>query len=343
MTNDRQPLFEQVAQRLIEQLEKGTSPFQKPWEDSRDMDFDLPMNATTGKNYRGLNSIWLMMQGFEDPRWLTFKQAAANGWSVERGSKGTLINYVKLMGERVLRDEKGRPLLDEDGITRKQRFRLDRPIITSAIVFNAAQVRGIPERVLPEEKERSWDEVQRASQLVKNSGATIRHGGNQAYYSPMSDSITVPAKKQFAEASRYYAVLLHELGHWTGHASRLNRPMVTSFGTEEYAKEELRSEIASLMLGSKLKLGHDFGQHASYVESWIGVLKNDPFELYRASADAQKIMDYILQFETKRAEEISSSEKQSISFPRETTIDTNAVSLAMEIPPENQFNHHLKR
>jgi len=107
MANDRKPLFEQVAQKLIDQLEKGTSPFQQPWNDRQE--FTLPFNPTTGKAYRGMNSIWLMMQGHQDPRWLTFKQAQTSGWNIEKGAKGTLINYVKLQDHQQVRDEKGYP------------------------------------------------------------------------------------------------------------------------------------------------------------------------------------------------------------------------------------------
>jgi len=136
MNQDRKALFERVAERLVEQLEKGTSPFHKPWTNVND--FEMPYNPTTGKDYRGMNSIWLMMQGYADPRWLTFKQAKANDWNVEKGSRGSLINYVKLYDERIKRDEKGKPILDGKDNPLKMRVKLDRPIITSAIDPTAA-------------------------------------------------------------------------------------------------------------------------------------------------------------------------------------------------------------
>lgn len=305
MNKQRQPLYEQVAERLIEQLEKGTSPFQKPWQDVKN--FEMPFNPTTGKDYRGMNSIWLMMQGFEDPRWLTFKQAKANDWSIEKGSHGSLINYVKLFEDRIKRDGSGNPLKDEQGNNQKIRIKLDRPIITSAIVFNASQVRGIPQ-LERETEDRDWADLKLVEKLVKNSEVRLRHGGNQAYYNPAADSITMPPKKQFAEASGYYGVLLHEMSHWTGHESRLDRSLLGKSGTYDYAKEELRAEISSLMLGSRLKVGRDFDQHAAYVKSWISILKDEPFELYRASADAQKITDYLLRFQNTRARDLSPSE-----------------------------------
>jgi hypothetical protein len=130
--------------------------------------------------------------------------------------------------------------------------------------------------------------------MLADSKAVINHGGNEAYYNLTKDSIQLPGKDQFENETKYYAVALHELGHWTGHPERLNRPMEGRFGSESYAREELRAEIASLMLGSELQIGHNFGQHAAYVHSWIKILKEDPYELYKASADAQHIFDYML-------------------------------------------------
>lgn len=297
MANDRKPLFEQVAQKLIDQLEKGTSPFQKPWDDRQE--FMLPFNPTTGKAYRGMNSIWLMMQGHQDPRWLTYKQAQAGGWNIGKGAKGSLINYVRLQERQQVKDENGKPVLDEKGNPLTQMARLERPVITSAFVFNAKDIRGIPPLEATTNPEQKWEDIKRAEELVRNSQAKIHHGGNKAFYNPAADSITLPKKNQFADAARYYAVLLHEMGHWTGHSSRLNRPMIARFGTE-YAREELRAEIASLMTGSHLKLGHEFGQHAAYAKSWVSILRDEPFELYRASSDAQKITDFILAFQHKR-------------------------------------------
>lgn len=337
MDRERLPLYEEVARQLIQQLEKGTSPMQKPWEDS--LDFVAPYNPSSGKSYRGLNSVWLMMQGYEDPRWLTFKQAAANNWKVQKGSKGTTINYVKLHEEQPIRDERGTPLLDEKGNTRKQWVKLEKPIITSAVVFNARQLNGIPKRQAPVTSIRQWEDVQRAEQLVKSSGAKVRHGGNQAYYNPLTDSVTMPSKKQFSESARYYAVLFHELAHWTGHESRLDRQLGSKYGKEAYAKEELRAEISSLMLGSELKLGHDFGQHAAYVKAWIGILKDDPFELFRASADAQKITDYLLSLEQKRERKQQETTENRVKGAAKAETVSEVLPEQVSEPSQNK---HLK-
>src|SRR5690606_1834552 len=174
-----------------------------------------------------------------------------------------------------------------NGEKQKKLIQLDRPIITSAVVFNAEQIKGIPK--LEISPERKWEDIKRVEKIVSNSGLDLSHGGNQAFYNPIQDSITLPAKGEFETADRYYATLLHEMGHWTGHSSRLDRPLVNRFGTEDYAREELRAEISSLMVGGELSLGHDLGQHSAYIKAWVSILTDEPFELYRAAADAQKI------------------------------------------------------
>ncbi|MBT2560138.1 DUF1738 domain-containing protein [Pedobacter sp. ISL-68] len=296
-------LHEQIAEKLIKELDAGTSPFQKPWSDDPSAAFVTPVNPTTGKNYRGLNALWLAMQNHQDPRWMTLKQASFNKWTVEKGSKATLINFVKTTDIRPIRGENGEKVLDENGKAKTQLVELDKPVITQAWVFNGEQIKGIPElkQVQQEkQKEQQWSPIERADHIVQLSKAEVKHGGNDAFYNLTKDYIQLPKKEQFDSAAKYYATLLHEIGHWTGNKERLNRPMKGSFGSEDYAREELRAEIASLMLGSEINIGHNFGQHAAYVESWVQILTKDPFELHKAAADAQKIFDYMMDIEQKR-------------------------------------------
>lgn len=302
MSKNFKPLHEQIANKLIAELKAGTSPFQKPWSDTDTPAFTIPVNPTTNKNYRGMNSLWLSMQGHQDPRWMTLKQADFAGYTVEKGAKATLINFVKTSNIEAIRDVDGNKITGEDGKTMTRVTNLDKPIITNAWVFNAEQIKGIPplaEYLKTAKVEQKWTPLERAEKLLEESKAVINHGGNEAYYSKSRDVIQLPGKAQFDNETKYYAVALHELGHWTGHSSRLDRPMEGRFGSEKYAREELRAEIASLMLGSELKIGHNFGQHAAYVNSWVKILKDEPFELFRASADAQKIFDFVLDFERK--------------------------------------------
>ncbi len=315
MPTNFKPLHEQIAEKLIAELKAGTSPFQKPWTDDNSAGYFTPLNPTTGKNYRGMNALWLAMQGHEDPRWMTLKQASFNHWTVEKGAKATLINFVKQTDIRPLLDDQGQPVLKENGKPQTQTVKLDKPIITTAFVFNGEQIKGIPEwKEAYDEKiaTRQWTPIERAELILADSQAEIRHGGNQAFYQPAKDFIQLPNKEQFDAAAKYYATALHELGHWSGHESRLDRPMNDKFGTPDYAREELRAEIASLMIGSELNIGHDFGQHAAYVDNWIEVLEKEPNEIFKASADAQKIFDFVLGFEQKREQQLEAAEIVSL-------------------------------
>jgi antirestriction protein ArdC/phage/plasmid primase-like uncharacterized protein/predicted RNA methylase len=297
MKSRKKEFHEVVAERLIEQLKAGTAPWQRPWE-AGEPNALLPINPTTGKRYRGINAVHLMAQGRGDSRWMTYRQAENAGGQVRRGEKGTSIQYWEFTRERKKLDEKGNPVLDSQGQPVKVEVKLERPRVFFATVFNAEQIEGIPplERVPV-----TWSSIERAEAILQGSGAAISHtGGNRAFYRLPTDSIHLPEKGRFPSADRYYATALHELGHWSGHPDRLNRDVGHPFGSEGYAKEELRAEIASMMIGDELGIGHDPGQHASYVASWIKVLEDDPLELFRAAADAEKIQNYVLAFEQKR-------------------------------------------
>jgi len=299
---------EKVAEKLIEKLKEGTAPWQRPWA-AGDPGAFMPINPTTGKRYRGINAILLMSQNFPDQRWMTYKQAAAVEAQVRKGETGTPIQYWKFTEEQTRHDANGAPVLDAKGEPVKETVKLERPRVFFATVFNADQIDGLP--ALQPRKEKDWNTLDRAEQILRSSGAVIRHGEqNRAFYRPATDSIHLPDKGQFPTADNYYATALHELGHWTGHESRLHRDLVHPFGSEEYAKEELRAEIASMILGDELGIGHDPGQHAAYVASWIKALEEDPMEIFRAAADAEKIQDYILDLERKQVQELASQQSQ---------------------------------
>lgn len=294
---DKKPFHEEVAERLIEQLKQGIAPFQRPWAPGIEA---MPYNPTTGKRYKGGNSLWLSMQGRSDPRWLTYNQAQDAGAQVRKGQKSTTIEYWKFREEQVIKGEDGKPVLDADGNKITRSVELERPKVFYAKVFNAEQIDGLPPL---ERKEQTWDAVERAEHILAASGARITHApGDRAFYRLSTDSITMPEKGQFPTSAQYYAVALHELGHWTGHPSRLDRDLSNPFGSEGYAKEELRAEIASLMLGSEIGIGHDPAQHTAYVASWIKVLQDDPREIFRASADAEKIQNFVLAFEQQQTQ-----------------------------------------
>lgn len=186
-------------------------------------------------------------------------------------------------------------MLDEHGKPLKVQVNLERPKVFYATVFHASQIDNMPE-LIP--KEPDWSLIERAEKLLHNSGATIIHSeADKAFYRLSTDSIHLPPKDQFKSAANYYATALHELGHWSGHPSRLDRDLGHPFGSDAYAKEELRAEIASILLGSELGIGHDPSQHTAYIKSWIRVLEDEPLEIFRASADAEKIVNHLYALE----------------------------------------------
>lgn len=291
---------EEVAAKIIEQLEQGTAPWQKPWKPG---ELSLPYNGATGKEYRGMNSMWLAMQGHSDPRWMTYNQAADAGAQVRKGSKGTKIIYWKFREDQKAVDAAGNPILDEEGKQKTISVELERPRAFHAVVFNAEQIDGLP-ALKPKVRGSEPERHARAEAILANSGAKIQHvEGDRAFYRPSTDSITLPERHQFTSPDNYYATALHELGHWTGHPSRLDRDLAHPFGSAGYAREELRAEIASLMLGERMDIGHDPGQHAAYVGSWIKVLKEDPKEIFRAASDAEKITSFVMAFEQEKQQE----------------------------------------
>ena len=294
-----------LADKLIEQLKAGTAPWQQDWVEGQR---SSPYNPTTGNRYRGINILALMATGRSDPRWMTYRQAQAQGWQVRAEEKGTQIQHWIWEETRTRLGKDGNPELDKDGNPIKDVVRLSRPKVMVAAVFNAAQIDGIPGL---EPRRLEWDPVDKAEKLLRASQAKIEHsqvGG--AFYRVGTDTIHLPARERFSEAAAYYAATLHELGHWTGHPDRLNRDLGHPFGTEGYAREELRAEIASMIIGSELGIGYDHRQHAGYVDHWVKILTDRPQEILYAAADAEKISEYILTLEQKR--EVSQTQETTM-------------------------------
>jgi putative DNA primase/helicase len=287
---------QRLADKLIAQLREGTAPWQKPWTEGQAFG---PYNPTTGNRYRGINVLALLGTDYTDPRWMTYKQAQAQGWQVRGGERSTQIQHWIWEEERVRVGQDGQPVLDSQKKFIKDRVRLERPKVITAAVFNAEQIDGIP--ALERERTYDWDPVEQAEKLLKASGAKIEHaqkGG--AYYRLSSDTIHLPSQDRFARPNDYYATALHELGHWTGHPARLDRDLGNPFGSAGYAREELRAEIASLIMGSELGIGYDSAGHAGYVDHWVQILTDTPKEILYAAADAERISEYILTIEQKK-------------------------------------------
>lgn len=323
---------EELSARLIEQIKSNTAPWQKPWKPG-EINTALPRNVITGKPYRGMNLINLMskayVQGYDDPRWLSAKQGNDKFDAyVRKGEKGTLIHYWKFTDERQKKDENGKPVIDENGKPVKEVVRLDKPQVFFSVVFNAQQFEGMPpiEKTIKPIEE--WERHQLAENILNNSGVPIRNvNGDRAYYNVGTDQITMPERSQFDSSDKYYATALHELGHATGHPSRLKRDLTGGFGSENYAKEELRAEIASMMLGQELQIGHDPSQHVAYLQSWVKVLEEDPKEIFRATRDADKIMDYVLELNRQKTIENTQEFLQKLDQNKQTEL---TPSLAYE-------------
>lgn len=183
-----------VAERVIELIETGQAIWQKPWKAG---ELRLPYNAATDKEYRGMNSLWLAMHSFSDPRWITFNQAVAAGYKVKKGSSGALVEYWKFSDERIKKDEIGKPVLGEDGKPLKIKVALDKARGFRAVVFNAQQIEGIPDLPVPDMGIKPVVNGA-ADAMIAASGVEIRHvGGNKAFYNPVLDSITLPLRSQF--------------------------------------------------------------------------------------------------------------------------------------------------
>lgn len=281
----RRDPYQEVTDRILEALEAGTKPWIKPWNPDAAAGPDAPFNPTTGRVYRGINLLLLGMdpRAFMtgDPRWMTYKQASAEGWQVRKGEKATTIFFYKSME---VRDEEA-----EDG-TRII------PMLKNYSVFHASQMDGIPPHRPTPVAEAPWRRPEAADLILKNSRATVRIGGDRAFYSPRTDHIQLPPEPAFHGPHQWAATALHELGHWTGHPSRLNRDLSGRFGSGAYAQEELRAELASVFIGTAMGLPTDIPQHASYLQSWVKALRNDKREIFHAAADAQRIADLALSF-----------------------------------------------
>ena len=288
---DKKAFYEEFAEKVIEMLEQGAAPWQKPWTANQDL---APHNPVSGTVYRGGNRLWLSMMCQEDPRWMTFNQASEAGYKIRKGSKSVPIEFATFEKRVDVLDENGNPVLDENGKPKKEIIKLDKPIYQQFRVFNGSQIEGLPP-LEPGKPLYEWEPLEKAESILEKSGAKISHDqADMAFYSSSTDEIHLPPKSNFDAPDKYYATALHELGHWAGHESRLNRDMSGPFGSEKYAREELRAEIGSWMLGQDIGIGHDPGQHAAYVESWIKALKEDPLEIMRACRDAEQIKDYVL-------------------------------------------------
>ena len=285
---EKRDIYQAVTDRIIEALERGCPPWVRPWTlgagDGR------PRNAATGRPYHGVNQLllWATAQeaGYRADRWLTYRQAAEAGGHVRRGERGTLVVFWKFVEREVL-DGDGQPVLNEDGRPRTRVI----PFARGYTVFNVEQCDGLPGRMQVPEEPPGWDPLAEAEQIVQASGARIEHRGNRAFYQRRADFIRVPPRGAFRDQGGYYATLLHELVHWTGHKDRLDRKF-GRFGDADYAFEELVAELGAAFLCARLGIRGEL-RHEGYINSWLEVLKQDKRAIFRAASRAREAAEYL--------------------------------------------------
>ena len=297
----QQDYYQRFADRIIERIKEGTAPWQKPWQPGERV---LPENLASGRGYTGGNTLYLAdaaeRRGFADRRWATYRQIKALGGHVRKGGRGEQVVFFQRDKRILERDANGKPKTDAEGKRVYRNERLKSPIWRTYTVFNAEQTAGL-KLDRPETPRPLWHAHRRAEGVIEANGVPVRHvSGDRAYYHTKRDEIVLPERVQFPSANHYYQTALHELGHSTGHPDRLNRETLADgikagFGSPAYAREELRAEISAMMTGERVGAGHDPARGAAYVEGWIKALEDDPREIHRAAADAQRITNYVLE------------------------------------------------
>jgi antirestriction protein ArdC len=280
----KRDLYETVTARILAELEAGTVPWIKPW--SATAGRNTPCNAISNRPYSGCNVVLLWMAqaaGYPLPRFLTFKQAKEAGGTVRGGEHGFKVYFVKQLEIR-----------DKDA-TEDAESRIV-PMMREYTVFNVAQCDGLPDKVvngLEAPKVHNHDaRDELADAFIASTRADVREGFGEAYYRPSDDYVSMPPFVSFKSADAFYNAAFHELGHWTGHRSRLDRDLKNRFGDRQYAAEELVAELCAAFLCAEWGFDNDL-RHSGYIQSWIGLLKADKKAIFTAASKAQAAADYL--------------------------------------------------
>ena len=280
--------YEAITQQILELMEQGTSPWHRPWKTLRAQGRNRALNAQ-GRPYRGINAFILTSLPFEVPIYLTYRQAAAMGGNVRKGSKGFPVLFWKLLE---LTEETAREA-DDVG--------LKIPMARFYTVFNVAQTEGVtlPEALASPAETVAFNAIEDAERLVAGMPQcpSIEHGYTKAFYRPSEDVIGMPSVPAFDSLEEYYSTLLHELVHSTGHVSRLNRKEISApdyTDAHAYSREELVAELGSALLCAQVGVDNVRENQAAYLRSWHERLQKDPAILVMAAAKAQKAADFIL-------------------------------------------------
>ena len=297
---------EDYAALVGKMIEENRAPWQRTWSAGQAAG-GMPYNAVSGKGYSAANALYLFMaqalNGYADDRWLTYKQAQDLGANIRKGERGTpLVKWLELAQKDSAQD-KGPANADDE----KKRMV---PILFT--VFNAEQCEGLA----PAPERKQLTECERHAQcekLLADSGVEIVYAGAQPCYIPGWDRIIVPKREDFTSLNEFYAAATHELGHASGHKSRLDRDLSGKFGSESYAREELNAEIFSFMVGQRLQIGHDGAQHAAYLQHWVKIVRDDPKAILTACRNAEKMCDFlgIAKYEHEATQKLERTQEQA--------------------------------
>ncbi|MGX5119400.1 ArdC family protein [Enterobacter hormaechei] len=280
-TRSKTDVYQTVTNSIIEALERGVKPWVCPWK-CKGAVSGIPSNFSTGKAYTGMNIMLLWCSaakhGFQDPRWLTYHQATEQGAQVRKGETGTTGIFYKTLEK-------------ENDAGELERI----PMLKTFTVFNIEQTDGLnlDEDIGPQPVT-EFDPLPDVEALFQRTGANINERGQQAFYQPSTDEIWLPERHLFADAANFYATGLHELVHWTGAKSRLDRGKGGKFGSESYAFEELIAELGCAFLMADLGVSGEV-QHESYIASWLKTLKDDKRYIFQAASAASKAHRFLME------------------------------------------------
>lgn len=293
--------YEQMTATIVEMLEKGQIPWQKPWDLDANGNPNLPANFVSKKPYRGVN-IWLLaFTPYQSNFWITAKQIAENGGTLKEGQKGNTIPiYFYSFISYTKKDKAGNAKVNADGDEEKGQF----PLVKIYDMYNVEQVEGLkmPENKFIEPKEpKSFETIEDCENIISNFSncPKISFGGNRACYSPASDSVSMPKMEQFKSVEGFYSTFFHELTHSTGHSNRLKREGVVNFdrfGSHQYSEEELVAEMGASYLTAITGIQNSeiLENSVAYLQNWIKAIKGDVSLIMKAAGKAQKATDLIL-------------------------------------------------
>jgi antirestriction protein ArdC len=287
-TTTRVDVYTRVTNQIVEQLERGVRPWLKPWNAEHAAGRITRPLRHSGEPYKGINILMLWaaaeLQGFNCPIWLTFQQAKQLGGFVKKGEHGSPVVYANTFTRKETTDA-------------GEEVEQEIPFLKEYTVFNACQVEGLPERFyeLAEPPKEKIERIDRAEIFFANTKAEIRVGGDRASYTMAGDYVRMPPIEAFRDAESHAATLAHELTHWTKHPSRLDRDLGRKrFGDSGYAMEELVAELGSAFLCADLQITPELrDDHASYIDNWLTVLKNDKRAIFSAASHASRAVDFL--------------------------------------------------